>query len=518
MLRRPARTFSAILTAAVLVLGSVLVAVPAQATTTSSAITYTVTAEDPFTNNWPTIGMNCAEWRNWGNTSRHAASQSLSVSVTGEYTITDTLLDSKDGRIAIFTGPYNPADVTNCVAEVDELGKARLEAGVSYTILLAGIDGDLGTFSYRIDGPGDFNAPAQAQSEVSLAATPDTVTVGEAATLTATVTSSAPSTGVSGTVEFFADGTPLGSAAVVDETGVATFSVDSLLVGTHEITAVYTGNGTTYGSTTATAAVLTVAIAPTTTTLDISAPSILTGADALLTATIVGFSPTGEVEFFDGTIPVGSAPITDGVATLSSAFALGAHHITAVYPGDVNNAASSSGSGSLEVLKHPTSVQLSASANPVTTDQAVELHAQVSSPSTGLELSGRGEFFANGASLGSVAIDAATGQATLSDVALSAGTHEITVEYSGNDVAASASSLTPIVLVVNPPAVVTPPTKPAESDKGKTSGTVNALPTTGGVEASAIAAIALLTALSGATLLLLRRRNSAASSAVKGSV
>lgn len=518
MLRRAARTSSAILTAAVLVLGSVLAATPAQAATTTT-LTYTVSADDPVTNQWPAIGWDCAVWNNWVNSSRSASVQTLNVSVTGDYTIADTRLDSKDGRIAILAGPYNPADVTNCVAEVDDLETVWLEEGVSYTILLAGLDGELGTFSYDIDGPGDFNAPARAQSEVSLSATPDTVTVGEAATLTATVTSSAPSTSVSGTVEFSADGTLLSIEAVDDETGVATLSVDSLLVGTHEITAVYTGNGTTYSSTTATATELTVAMAPSTTTLDISAPSILTGADALLTATVVGFSPTGEVEFFDGAILLGSATVTDGVATISSsAFAPGARHITADYPGDANNTASSSGPGLLEVLKHPTSVELSAAPNPVAAGQTVALHTQVSSASPGLDLSGRGEFFANGTSLGSVIIDADTGEAALSDVTLPAGTHEISVEYSGNEVAASASSPTPITVVVNKPAVVTPPTEPAKSDKGKTSGTVNALPTTGGVEANTLAAIALLTTLSGATLLLLRRRNNAAFSAVKGSV
>ena len=72
-------------------------------------------------------------------------------------------------------------------------------------------------------------------------------------------------------------------------------------------------------------------------------PSIV-GQSITLTATVTGASPTGTVQFKDGSSSLG-APVTlsGGIATMAtSALTQGTHTITAVYGGDANNATSTS--------------------------------------------------------------------------------------------------------------------------------------------------------------------------------
>jgi hypothetical protein len=68
------------------------------------------------------------------------------------------------------------------------------------------------------------------------------ITVGTAVTFTATVTP----VPTGGSVEFREDGTPIGSGGVTvnTDTGIATLEVSDLPVGTHVITAIYSGDAT----------------------------------------------------------------------------------------------------------------------------------------------------------------------------------------------------------------------------------------------------------------------------------
>ena len=63
----------------------------------------------------------------------------------------------------------------------------------------------------------------------------------ETVTFKATVSATAPGTGIpEGSVEFIVDGTGAGSQKILD--GVATYSTSTLAVGSHKITAVYSGS------------------------------------------------------------------------------------------------------------------------------------------------------------------------------------------------------------------------------------------------------------------------------------
>jgi hypothetical protein len=85
------------------------------------------------------------------------------------------------------------------------------------------------------------------QTTTALTASASTVTVGSSLTLTATVTSSPGSTTPTGTVTFYNGSTPLGTGTVTN--GVATYSTQSLAVGTYSITATYSGDANHASST-----------------------------------------------------------------------------------------------------------------------------------------------------------------------------------------------------------------------------------------------------------------------------
>lgn len=168
-------------------------------------------------------------------------------------------------------------------------------------------------------------------------------TVGQAVTFTATVTSSG-STPLTGTVQFKDGTTNLGAAVALSGT-TAAFTTSTLSVGTHPITAVYSGDANNGGSTSPVLNQVVNSVAPaiTTTTLTSSLNPSLVGQAVTFTAVVNGASPTGTVQFKDGATVLGTGTLAAATASLTtSALAIGAHPITAIYSGDTTNAPSSS--------------------------------------------------------------------------------------------------------------------------------------------------------------------------------
>ncbi|GAA2174803.1 hypothetical protein GCM10009846_22160 [Agrococcus versicolor] len=178
--------------------------------------------------------------------------------------------------------------------------------------------------------------PGSTATTVSVTSEANPVTAPAATVLTATVSGASPT----GTVELFDGTTSLGIADVVD--GVASSSV-ALQPGVHSITASYAGDAANAPSTSPPyLQTVLAALAPSTTSIASGANPITTPAATVLTVTVAGDSPTGTVEVLDGTIPLGTVALVDGSATLSVTLPVGSHAITAVYPGDDRNAASTS--------------------------------------------------------------------------------------------------------------------------------------------------------------------------------
>lgn len=319
--------------------GSLLSSAPAHAA--DSSFSYTVGADDPMTHAWVN-GIDCSEPEDWVNFSRHAVRLTVSVSESGSYTLRDTYVGI-DGRIALFEGLYNPSDVSNCIIEIDDGGTVNLQAGVDYTMLGAGYGGQLGTVTFLTSGPGVFSVQQPNATTTSVTPSSASTPLGTSIDLTATISADGQTPPTpTGTVEFFAAGTPLGTASL-DAVGTAALSEITLPFGTNSITATYSGDTRNEASTSATIAVE-VTAAITTTTVAASATSIQTGAATDLTATVIGADPTGTVEFFAAGTSLGTATLdATGQAHLSEvAMETGTHAITANYGGDQLNLASTS--------------------------------------------------------------------------------------------------------------------------------------------------------------------------------
>ena len=265
--------------------------------------------------------------------------------------------------------------------------------------------------------------------------------VGDPVTFTATVTSGGQPVD-SGTVQFSdADG-DLGSPVDVEADGTATFTTSALPVGSHTITATFSGTVTTAtssGSTDQTVNQVSTSVAVGTD----GSPSTF-GDEVTFTATVTtvpGGDPVtvGQVEFsVDGTVSATVDVDASGVATVTTdTLAVGTHTITAAYLGTTDYA-TSSGTVDQVVDAAPTATVLTSSLNPSTFGDSVTFTATVTSGGQPVS-SGTVQFSDAGGDLGAPVDVEADGTATFTTSALPVGDHTITATFSGNATTATSS-------------------------------------------------------------------------------
>jgi len=176
----------------------------------------------------------------------------------------------------------------------------------------------------------------------------------QSVTFTATVAAAAGRRIPAGTLTF-KDGTRVLDAVALNRSGAAVFSKSSMALGSHTITAIYSGSP---GFATSASKPVTLKIDPklvTTTNLAASAKSVVSGTSVKFTATVksslASVVPTGSVTFLDGNKPLGKAtPNRAGVATLAtSTLAVGSHSMIAIFAGDPKNQGSKSGALTVKV-------------------------------------------------------------------------------------------------------------------------------------------------------------------------
>jgi len=293
----------------------------------------------------------------------------------------------------------------------------------------------------------------QAGTTTAVIATPTTVAALQPFKLTATVGTSAAGAGVpTGTVTFFDGATPIGSAALT--AGVASLTVNGSAPGAHAFTASYSGTANFAASTSAPASVTVRDLAQSTFTFAFSgnSPTAL-GQRATLGALVVplggSVTPTGSVAFLDGGTVIGTAPLSNGVAQISTtALSAGPHFIFAVYLGNATFASSISSPAVHNVFSStaplPAPMTVAASATPTSLGDPVTFTATIS-PSTGTP-TGTVVFLVDNTLLGTATLSTVGGavqaQVTTSD--LSAGVHVVSAIYVGNGVF-GASAAGPIV-------------------------------------------------------------------------
>jgi sugar lactone lactonase YvrE len=234
-----------------------------------------------------------------------------------------------------------------------------------------------------------------------------------------------------GTV-IFKDGASALGTATLDGTGTASWQTALLAVGSHPITASYSGD-TNYSVASA-ALVQTVQSATTQITLIASTNPAIYATPVTFTATVTGnggIVATGSVTFTDSGVSIGSALLNaNGVAPLTlSTLAPGTHTIVANYAGDSNITASSSTPVALSV-KQLTSVALASSANPTMTLSSMVLTATVSNSGVG-QATGTVTFTDGSTQLGTATLNA-NGVASLTVPSLAAGNHPLLASYAGD--------------------------------------------------------------------------------------
>jgi hypothetical protein len=182
-------------------------------------------------------------------------------------------------------------------------------------------------------------APRYTKTVVSTSGSPSLV--GQPVTFTAMVTSTKGAIPDGEQVTFYDGMTAL--ASVTLSSGTARYTTSSLSAKTHTIKATYTGDPTFKPSTGLVTQI--VNKYPTTTSLTSSPNPSHSGQAVTFTAQVTssGPAPTGKVKFLDGTLAIGSATLSGGVAKLTkSALAVGTHPITAEYLSDAFSAKSTS--------------------------------------------------------------------------------------------------------------------------------------------------------------------------------
>jgi hypothetical protein len=255
-------------------------------------------------------------------------------------------------------------------------------------------------------------------------------------TYTATVTG-LPGQAVTGTMTFYDGSKVIGTVALSG--GQAAYSTSYKVVGTHMITATYSGDTENYGST-STAFTEHIEDSSKTAVTTSGSPSVV-GQPVTFTATVTslyGAIPNGEtVTFYDDGPAIGTGTTTGGVAAFTtSSLTAKTHAIKATYSGDATFVASSR-TVSQVVNKYTTKTTLVPSLNPSNYGQAVTFTATVTptgpNAPTGHVLFKDGTTTIGGATL-------SNGVATLTKSNLAVGSHSVTAEYEGNAALAESTS------------------------------------------------------------------------------
>ena len=380
---------------------------------------------------------------------KFAGSTSAPITETVNPSVTTTTVSpninpSNLGQSIVITAVVVPSaggTVTGTATFLDgtsSLGTAAVSSNTAQ-LSLSSLSVGAHSITAKYSGDGNFTASTstavtqtvnQASTATSAASNLNPAAFGQAVVFTATVQPNAGGT-ATGTVTFLDGTTSLGTAPVSGN--AAQLSLSSLSVGSHSITAKYSGDGNFTGSTSA-PITQTINQATTTTIVASNLNPATFGQSVVFTVSVqpsTGGAPTGTVTLMDGTTSLASTALSGaGNAQFTvGGLSAGSHSITAVYGGDANFTASTSAALLETVNAASTTTVITSGANPSAFDQTVILTAAVQPP-TGTQATGTVTFMDGSTSLGSASLSSNSAQLTVSS--LTVGTHAITAVYAGN--------------------------------------------------------------------------------------
>lgn len=280
----------------------------------------------------------------------------------------------------------------------------------------------------------------QASTTTAISSNVNPSSFGQTTSLSASVQSAFGGT-ATGTLTFFDGATVLGTVALSSNS--AQLPVSSLSVGTHSLTAKYSGDATLVTSTSPSVQQIVNAATSTTAASSSLNPSNFGQSVTLgaVVSTSSGGTPTGSVTWSDGSAALGTAALSaNGSAQLAiSTLSVGAHSITAAYSGDPSFSASVSGALTQAVSHAPTTNLVTSSLNPSGYGQGVTFTATVQNSVGGTE-TGSVNFFDGGVQIGSAVLSGNVARFTTSS--LNAGSHSISAVYGGDSNFSGSTSAT----------------------------------------------------------------------------
>jgi len=276
-----------------------------------------------------------------------------------------------------------------------------------------------------------------ADSSLALTSSVNPSTFGQSVTFTATASAVNADAGTpTGSVVFTVDGSANPPVAV-DENGVATLNTSTLTLGSHTISAAFTGTGgwsnsnatdVTQQVNDGTSTALTSDVNPSTSGQSVTFTATVTAADA------GAGTPTGSVTFKDGATVLASDVPLDGTgkATFSTnTLTNGSHSITATFTG--TGGWGNSNGGLTQVVNGATGstkTTLTSNHNPSKVGQSVKFFADVFSTAGGGHPTGAVTFLDGATTLATVTINGG-GHATFTTSSLSLGSHTIHANFVG---------------------------------------------------------------------------------------
>ena len=354
---------------------------------------------------------------------------------------------------ATVTGVGQPGGTVVFSAGATTLCTAALNAsGIASCSFLPATDGNLAvTAQYQGDGNHLANSASLTlfvyDAAVKLQLSSTQLIYPGATNVTVCISPATPAN-ATGTVQIF-DGTTLLATLNVQGGGCAYWYISpGLSAGTHQLTAVYSGDR---NNPSGTSVPVTVTVTPVHVTLSASCwnSSFPYGANYQCTVSLSSNAgaPLGSITYtYDGGLPV-TVPLSNGNAqfTLTRPI-VGTHTVVVAYAQQTNYAAATSQAETFTVTPAPVNVSLTPSNWSAKAGTSLTFQAAVSSWSAGAPNANGAVSFYDGATLLSTVPVNAGGQASFTIASLSAGNHTITATYAGGTNYASGTGSVTITL------------------------------------------------------------------------
>ena len=403
-----------------------------------------------------------------------AGTSPIGATVTFTATLTGAISPTGNVTFIINGNPQTPVALTtttsgNTTTYTATFATSTLPVGPNY--VSAEYDGDASNDVSHVS-PAFVQTVTQATPTVSVALTSGTnpSAYRQSVTFTATVSGGDSPTGsVTFTDTIGGTTTALGTAQTLSG-GTASVTTTTLAVGSHTITATYSGDTDNAAGTPGTVGQTVNQATPTVTVTSSGSPSVA-GQSVTFTATLTnGDVPTGTVTFTldNSTTPVTATDFNGTTATFTTALSAGTHTVTAHYGGDTNNVPETSATFTQTVNAATPTVTVTSSSGPSPASSTAGGSVTFTATVTGGDSPGGTVTFTDtvngtGTMLGT-AQTLSGGTASVTTTALTAGTHTITAALTpadANNAAETSAGFTQIVSKTQPTVAVTSTGTPA---------------------------------------------------------